>query len=110
MGGQVSGGHRRCFHEEPAALAAAMRRPMTSEIEETSVDPSSTREGYFEPPSGATDERLHELEIRYRGIIDQLPAVLYVDRVNEDEPMIDVSPSVVDLLGVSREQFLSRPY
>ena len=48
--------------------------------------------------------------LRYRGIIDQLPAVLYVDGVNEDEPMIDVSPSVIDLLGIPREQFLSRPY
>jgi diguanylate cyclase (GGDEF)-like protein/PAS domain S-box-containing protein len=83
---------------------------MTSEREDTSTDRSSTRVGYFEPPSGAADERLRELEIRYRGIIDQLPAVLYVDSVNEDEPMIDVSPSVIDLLGISREQFLSRPY
>ncbi len=83
---------------------------MTSEKEATSTERSSTREGYFEPPSGATDERLRELEIRYRGIIDQLPAVLYVDGVDENEPMIDVSPSVIDLLGISREQFLSRPY
>ena len=74
------------------------------------MDPSSTREGYFDPPSGGKDDRLRELELRYRGIIDQLPAVLYVDGVNEDEPMIDVSPSVIDLLGIPREQFLSRPY
>jgi diguanylate cyclase (GGDEF)-like protein/PAS domain S-box-containing protein len=39
-----------------------------------------------------------------------LPAVLYVDGVDEDEPMLEVSPSVVDLLGITREQFLSRPY
>ena len=83
---------------------------MTSETETTPVDPSSTREGYFDPPSGEKDDRLHELELRYRGIIDQLPAVLYVDAVNEDEPMIDVSPSVIDLLGIPREQFLSKPY
>ena len=74
------------------------------------MDPSSTREGYFDPPSGGKDDRLRELELRYRGIIDQLPAVLYVDGVNEDEPMIDVSPSVIDLLGIPRERFLSRPY
>ena len=36
--------------------------------------------------------------------------MLYVDGVAEDEPMIDVSPSVTDLLGVAREEFLSRPY
>jgi diguanylate cyclase (GGDEF)-like protein/PAS domain S-box-containing protein len=82
---------------------------MTSEIEAPHVDPSTTREGYFESPSGGKDERLRELELRYRGIIDQLPAVLYVDSVVETDPMIDVSPSVIDLLGISREEFLSRP-
>ena len=74
------------------------------------MDPSSTREGYFESPSGGKDERLRELELRYRGIIDQLPAVLYVDSAVDADPMIDVSPSVIDLLGISREEFLSRPY
>ena len=83
---------------------------MTSETEAPHVDPSSTREGYFESPSGGKDERLRELELRYRGIIDQLPAVLYVDSAVDADPMIDVSPSVIDLLGISREEFLSRPY
>jgi diguanylate cyclase (GGDEF)-like protein/PAS domain S-box-containing protein len=82
---------------------------MTSETEATPADPPPTREGYFEPPSGGGEDRLRELELRYRGIIDQLPAVLYVDSVIESEPMMDVSPSVIDLLGISREEFLSRP-
>jgi len=81
---------------------------MTSETEATDV-PSPAREGYFEPPSGDHHDRLHELERRYRAIIDHLPAVLYVDSVNESEPMIDVSPGVIDLLGISRDEFLSRP-
>jgi diguanylate cyclase (GGDEF)-like protein/PAS domain S-box-containing protein len=83
---------------------------MTSEPEATPADPPSTREGFFEPPSGDGDDRLRALELRYRGIIDHLPAVLYVDGVNEHDPMIDVSPGVTDLLGISREAFLSRPY
>jgi diguanylate cyclase (GGDEF)-like protein/PAS domain S-box-containing protein len=83
---------------------------MTSEIEATDRDPSPTREGYFDPPSGDRDDRLRELELRYRAIIDHLPAVLYVDSAIESEPMIDVSPGVIDLLGISREEFLSRPY
>ena len=55
------------------------------------------------------DERLRALELRYRGIIDQLPAVLYVDSTADSDPMIDVSPTVIDLLGITREEFLSRP-
>jgi diguanylate cyclase (GGDEF)-like protein/PAS domain S-box-containing protein len=81
---------------------------MTSETEATDV-PSPAREGYFEPPSGDHHDRLHELERRYRAIIDHLPAVLYVDSAIESEPMIDVSPGVIDLLGISRDEFLSRP-
>jgi len=83
---------------------------MTSETEATPVDPSNAREGFFEPLSGENNDRLRELELRYRGIIDQLPAVLYVDSVDESAPMIDVSPSVTDLLSISREEFLSRPF
>jgi diguanylate cyclase (GGDEF)-like protein/PAS domain S-box-containing protein len=50
------------------------------------------------------------LELRYRGMIDRLPAVLYVDGTEADQPMIDVSPTVEALLGISRERFLSEPY
>ncbi len=82
---------------------------MTGEIEAASQDRSSTPEGLSEAPS-ASDDQARELELRYRGIIDQLPAVLYVDSPSPDDPMIDVSPSVIDLLGIGREQFLSKPY
>ena len=83
---------------------------MTREIEAISADPAAAPEGFFDTPAEGSEDRLRQLELRYRGIIDQLPAVLYVDGVAEDEPMIDVSPSVTDLLGVAREEFLSRPY
>ena len=83
---------------------------MTNGTEASSVDPTPAREGFFETPPGPEDARYRELELRYRGIIDRLPAVLYVDGVDEDEPMIDVSPSVEELLGIPREEFLSRTY
>ena len=83
---------------------------MTSELEAIPVDPSATPEGFFEPPSEGSADRLRELELRYRGIIDRLPALLYVDAVDATRPMIDVSPGVEDLLGIPRDEFLSRPY
>jgi diguanylate cyclase (GGDEF)-like protein/PAS domain S-box-containing protein len=46
------------------------------------------------------------LELAGRGIIDRLPAVVYVDSVGWGEPMLDVSPSVEQLLGISRSEFL----
>jgi diguanylate cyclase (GGDEF)-like protein/PAS domain S-box-containing protein len=70
-------------------------------------DPTAPEGSFGTSPSVATHE---ELQRRYRGIIDRLPAVLYVDTVEADRPMIDVSPSVETLLGISRDAFLSRPY
>jgi diguanylate cyclase (GGDEF)-like protein/PAS domain S-box-containing protein len=83
---------------------------MTSEIEAFPADPPAAHQGYFDPPSEGSADRLRQLELRYRAIIDRLPAVLYVDAVDANHPMIDVSPSVQDLLGIPREEFLSRPY
>ena len=83
---------------------------MTTEIEDSAVDPPRTTDGFFEPPAVGSADRTRELELRYRGIIDRLPAVLYVDAVDQNQPMIDVSPSVHELLGIPREEFLSRPY
>ena len=53
--------------------------------------------------------QLHDLEVRYRGIIDHLPAVIYVDGIGDDDLMVDVSPNVEQLLGLTREEWLTRP-
>ena len=81
---------------------------MTNDADVTPGDVPSARAGSLEPPSGA--EPLRELEVRYRGIIDHLPAVVYVDSVRDGEPMMDVSPGVTELLGIPRDAFLSRAY
>ncbi len=47
-----------------------------------------------------------ELLARYRGIIDRLPAVLYIDGVNDGDTMVDVGPGITDLLGLTREEWL----
>ena len=53
------------------------------------------------------ETRYAELEARYRGIIDRLPAVLYIDGVEEDKPMIDVGPGIIDLFGTTPEEWLA---
>ena len=50
-----------------------------------------------------------ELQARYRGIIDRLPAVLYIDGVNDGDTMVDVGPGITDLLGLTREEWLGTP-
>ena len=83
---------------------------MTNDADVTPGDVTSARAGSLEPLSGAGAEPLRELGVRYRAIIDHLPAVVYVDSVRDGEPMMDVSPGVTQLLGIPRDAFLSRAY
>ena len=71
--------------------------------------PSATHPGL----AGAVADlegQLADLEVRYRGIIDRLPAVIYIDGIGPDDLMVDVSPGIEDLLGVTREEWLHHHY
>ena len=46
---------------------------------------------------------------RYRAVIDRLPAIIYVEETGAGGSMVDVSDSVEDTLGISRERWLSSP-
>ncbi len=52
------------------------------------------------------DDRVRDLEARYRGLMDRLPAVIYLDGVDDDDTMIDVSPAIEQLLGIPRDEWL----
>src|SRR5215210_407947 len=49
-----------------------------------------------------------DLQTRYRGLIDHLPAVIYLYRFG-DGTMVEVSPSIRQLLGVEPEAWLGDP-
>jgi len=78
---------------------------------------STTRQGSFPPEitsridGGLSDvqAQLRDLEVRYRGIVDNLPAVIYIDGVGPNDSMVDVSPGIEALLGVTREEWLRCP-
>ncbi|HVF07481.1 MAG TPA: EAL domain-containing protein [Actinomycetota bacterium] len=53
--------------------------------------------------------QLQDLEVRYRGIIHELPAVIYLVGLGPGGHVIDVSPGVSALLGVTREDLLASP-
>ncbi len=81
------------------------------EFEPTAID-AGLRESLAAPVFDPADDlaaRLATLESRYRGLIDHLPAVIYIDAIAEGEPMIDVGPGVEELLGISRSDFLGSP-
>jgi len=72
-------------------------------------DPHAIEGGYFASNGNADDlsAQLADLEARYRGLIDALPAVIYIDGAGNDDPMVDVSPGIEQLLGVTREDYLN---
>jgi PAS domain S-box-containing protein len=59
-------------------------------------------------------ERLVEAEARYRGLLDNLPAVTYVDRFTDDDPahatMIHIGPQVEELFGYTQQEWLSNGF
>ncbi|MGH2539222.1 MAG: putative bifunctional diguanylate cyclase/phosphodiesterase [Actinomycetota bacterium] len=63
------------------------------------------------PSAGAIADlrsQLDDLEVRYRGIIDRLPVVIYIDGIDRSGLMVDVSLSIEQLLGVTRDEWLAR--
>jgi len=55
-------------------------------------------------------EARFEAEAKYRTLVEQIPAVVYLDPVDENRDSIYVSPQVSDLLGIEPEEWLADPY
>ncbi len=55
------------------------------------------------------EQRLHEAERRYRTLVEQLPAVLYIDRPAERDVTEYVSPQIQEILGIPSERYLADP-
>jgi diguanylate cyclase (GGDEF)-like protein/PAS domain S-box-containing protein len=51
-----------------------------------------------------------EAEAKYRALVEQIPAVVYLDPVDENASSIYVSPQVIQLLGVTPDDWLADPY
>ena len=51
-----------------------------------------------------------EAEAKYRALVEHIPAVVYLDPVDEDSESIYVSPQVVELLGHQPGRVADRPY
>jgi len=86
---------------------------MLDDLEPATADALTAQGGFYidDPirlPDDATSlmRRYNELEERYRGLIDRLPGVIYIDGVDKADSMIDVGPGVLELFGVTREDWL----
>ena len=53
-------------------------------------------------------EARFEAEAKYRALVDQIPAVVYLDPVDENSDSIYVSPQVTELIGVTPDRVAHR--
>ncbi|MGH7396973.1 MAG: PAS domain-containing protein [Candidatus Rokuibacteriota bacterium] len=67
-------------------------------------------------PSGARDtlrrgeERIHAAELRYRSLVEQIPAVTFLAVLGEGRNEIYVSPHIQTLLGFTQKEWLENPF
>ena len=54
-----------------------------------------------------TEETLRFAEQQYRSIVEHIPAVTYIDAVNEQAAAVYVSPQIERLLGYSQQEWLA---
>src|SRR6478609_8939414 len=48
-------------------------------------------------------------ELRYRSLVEELPAALYISSLDETSHALYVSPAIVDLLGYSLDEWMRKP-
>jgi PAS domain S-box-containing protein len=56
-------------------------------------------------------QQLSEAEARYRTLVEQIPAITYVDRVDGSDPYASsyVSPQIEGMLGYTQQEFIETP-
>jgi PAS domain S-box-containing protein len=55
------------------------------------------------------EARLREAEERYRGIVEHIPAAIYLDKADASLQSLYVSPQIAEIAGVTPEQWLADP-
>lgn len=71
---------------------------------------AKTDAGAAAPVPFGTGAMRFDAEALYRTLVEHIPAVVYLDPVDEDEQSLYVSPYVQELLGVTPEQWLADRY
>jgi two-component system, sensor histidine kinase and response regulator len=53
------------------------------------------------------EEQLRQTEIRYRTLVEQLPAITFIDRADSPDESLYVSPQVETILGYTQEEWIA---
>src|ERR671923_2700040 len=90
---------------------------MTNDAEQASEAPPPAREGFFDPRGegrdGAelmtTQAELNRAQAKYQALVEQIPAIVYLDVADEDMSTTYVSPQFEQLLGYTTQEYIEDP-
>ena len=57
----------------------------------------------------AGEEALRESEVKYRTLVERIPAIIYTATMDESKTRLYVSPQVERILGCTQEEYLANP-
>ncbi|HUG33756.1 MAG TPA: PAS domain-containing protein, partial [Anaerolineales bacterium] len=55
------------------------------------------------------EEALREAETKYRSLVENMPAIVYIDLADEPHNTIYINPQVQEMLGYSSEDWIAKP-
>ncbi|HJU76022.1 MAG TPA: ATP-binding protein [Gemmatimonadaceae bacterium] len=76
----------------------------------TSLSVPSARIGTAEDERSLGDARLQAAELRYRTLVEQIPAVTFMAVLGEGQNEVYVSPHIEALLGFTQKEWLENPF
>jgi PAS domain S-box-containing protein len=83
-----------------AALLALFNRDLKSALENARQYAQTIR---------AREEALRESEVKYRSLVERIPAIIYTAAMDEAKTRLYVSPQVERILGFTQEEYLANP-
>jgi diguanylate cyclase (GGDEF)-like protein/PAS domain S-box-containing protein len=103
VGGHIAGAcHRKVGEDVPVEVhLGAVDGPAGRYLVVTLRDVSDLRRG---------EAARFEAEAKYLSLVEGIPAITYIDPIDENQNSIYVSPQVTELLGISQEEWLANPY
>ena len=83
-----------------AALLALFNRDLKSALDNARQSAQTIR---------AREEALRESEVKYRSLVERIPAIIYTAAMDETKTRLYVSPQVKRILGFTQEEYLANP-
>jgi PAS domain S-box-containing protein len=91
------------------AEAEAVLLDLARVFSDTALDPAALLDAFLETGKAAADAPAPNLEAKYRALLEQIPAVVFMAYLDRGISEAYVSPQIEAALGYSREEWLEDP-